>query len=74
LRTACPLYVHGKGSGYCNYRQLDLLGGWSSVVMALFFLDAVFVGVLMLVCARQARRSAGERDDDADGTLTAPAL
>lgn len=74
LRSVCPLYVHGKGSGYCNYRKMDLLGGWSSEVMALFFLDAVFVGVLMLIGARQARRSARGRDDAPDGTLRAPAL
>jgi hypothetical protein len=64
LRTACPLYTHGKGSGYCNYRKMDLLGGWSSEVLALFFLDAVFLGLLMLVPARRVRpgrQAAGPR-------------
>ena len=56
LRSTCPLYWHGKGSGYCNYRKQDLLGGWSSEVLALFFLDGVFLGVMLLIAARRARR------------------
>jgi hypothetical protein len=54
---ACPLYVSGKGSGFCNYQGIDLLGGWVSGVIVAFLFDAVFVAGLLLLSARQVRRS-----------------
>ena len=53
LRSACPLYVAGRGTTFCNYRADDLLGGWSSGVIFLFAVDLIVVGVLLLVSARQ---------------------
>ncbi len=63
LRTACPLYVRGKGSGACNYRHQDLLGGWSSGVILAFGLALSAIGVLLLVSSRQARRADPDADD-----------
>jgi hypothetical protein len=57
VRLACPLYVSGKGSGFCNYQGIDLLGGWVSGVIVAFLFDAVFVAGLFVLSARQARRS-----------------
>jgi hypothetical protein len=57
LRLACPLYVSGKASGFCDYQEIDLLGGWVSGVIAAFLFDAVLVAGLLLLSARQARRS-----------------
>jgi hypothetical protein len=57
VRLACPLYVSGRGSGFCNYQGIDLLGGWVSGVIVAFLFDAVFVAGLLLLSARQARRS-----------------
>lgn len=54
---ACPLYVSGKGSGFCNYQGIDLMGGWVSGVIVAFLFDGVFVAGLLLLSARQARRS-----------------
>jgi hypothetical protein len=54
---ACPLYVSGKGSGFCNYQGIDLMGGWLSGVIVAFLFDAVFVAGLLLLSARQVRRS-----------------
>ncbi len=56
LRFACPLYVSGKGSGFCNYQGIDLMGGWLSGVIVAFLLDAVFLAGLLLLSARLARR------------------
>lgn len=53
---ACPLYVSGKGSGFCNYQGIDLMGGWVSGVIVAFLFDAAFVAGLLLLSARQARR------------------
>jgi hypothetical protein len=55
LQTACPLYVSGKGSGFCDYQGADLLGGWVSGVIVAFLFDAVFVAGLLMVSAWQAR-------------------
>jgi hypothetical protein len=57
VQLACPLYVSGKGSGFCNYRGIDLLGGWVSGVIVAFLFDSVFVAGLLLLSARQVRRS-----------------
>jgi hypothetical protein len=58
LQTACPLYVSGKRSGFCNYQGADLLGGWVSGVIVAFLFDAVFVAGLLLLSAWQARDGA----------------
>jgi hypothetical protein len=63
LRTACPLYVRGKGTGACNYRHQDLLGGWSSAVILAFALAVSAIGILLLISARQARRADADADD-----------
>lgn len=57
LRLACPLYVSGKGSGFCNYQGIDLMGGWVSGVIVAFLFGAVFVAGLLLLSARQVRLS-----------------
>jgi hypothetical protein len=62
LMAACPLYISGKRTGYCNYQQVDVLGGWASGVIVSFLLDVWFVGGLLLVSARQARRTEGAAD------------
>ena len=45
-----------KGSGFCNYQGIDLMGGWLSGVVVAFVLDAVFLAGLLLLSARLARR------------------
>jgi hypothetical protein len=67
LQRACPLYVMGKGAGFCNFQGQDLLGGWVSGVIVAFLVDAVFVAGLLLVSAWQARRSASLDDRGAPG-------
>jgi hypothetical protein len=62
MQVACPLYVTGKRSGFCNYQEVDVLGGWLSGVIVAFLLDAWFVTGLLLVSARQARRSEDAMD------------
>ena len=57
VQVACPLYVSGKRSGFCNFQDQDLLGGWVSGVIVAFLFDAVFVVGLLLVSAWQVRRS-----------------
>jgi hypothetical protein len=57
VQLACPLYVSGKGSGFCNYQGIDLMGGWVSGVIVAFLFDAMFVADLLLLSARQAQRS-----------------
>ena len=57
VRIACPLYVSGEGSGFCSYQGIDLMGGWVSGVISAFLFDSLFVAGLLLVSARQARRS-----------------
>jgi len=51
LQRACPLYMNGPGSGFCDYGDQDLLGGWVTGVVALFILDAVIVVGLLLMSA-----------------------
>jgi hypothetical protein len=62
LQVACPLYVTGRRSGFCNYQEADLLGGWLSGVIVAFVVDAWFVTGLLLVSARQALRSEDATD------------
>lgn len=57
VQLACPLYVTGRHSGFCNYQGRDLLGGWVSGVIVAFLVDALFVAGLLLVSARQVRSS-----------------
>ncbi len=54
LATACPLYSQWL-KGYCYYADQDLLGGWTSIVAFMFFLDLVAVAVVFLVSAHRAR-------------------
>jgi hypothetical protein len=54
LQLACPLYVTGKRSGFCNYQDQDLLGGWVGGVVVAFLVDAVFVAGLFFASAQQA--------------------
>jgi hypothetical protein len=54
LQGACPLYISGKGSGFCNFQGADLLGGWVSGVIVAFLVDAVFVAVSLFVCSWKA--------------------
>lgn len=56
LQVACPLYVSGRRTGFCNYQEVDVLGGWVSGVIFAFLVDTWFVAGLFLVSARQALR------------------
>jgi hypothetical protein len=56
LQVACPLYVTGRRTGFCNYQEVDQLGGWVSGVIVAFQVDTWFVAGLLLVSARQALR------------------
>ena len=62
LQKACPLYVSGREAGFCNYQQIDLLGGWVSGVIVAFVVDAWFVAGLFAVSARQALRAEDATD------------
>jgi hypothetical protein len=62
LQVACPLYVTGRRTGFCNYQHVDLLGGWVSGVIVAFMVDSWFVAGLLLWSARQAQRSEDARD------------
>jgi len=62
LRVACPLYVTGRRSGFCNYQEADLLGGWLSGVIVAFIFDTWFVAGLLLWSAHQARRAEDAMD------------
>jgi len=57
LQGACPLYISGEGSGFCNYQGVDVLGGWVSGVIFAFLVDAVFVAVSLFVCSWKAMHS-----------------
>jgi hypothetical protein len=57
VRVACPLYVTGRRSGFCNYQGIDFLGGWVSGVIVAFLFDALFMAGLLLASAWQVRRS-----------------
>jgi hypothetical protein len=56
IQVACPLYVTGRRTGFCNYQEADLLGGWVSGVIVAFLFDTWFVAGLLFVSARQALR------------------
>ena len=62
LQAACPLYVTGRRTGFCNYQEQDLLGGWVSGVIVAFVADAWFVASLLFVSVRQALRSEDATD------------
>lgn len=62
LQVACPLYVSGRRAGFCDYEGVDVLGGWVSGVIVAFLLDTWFVAGLLLLSARQARRSEAAMD------------
>jgi hypothetical protein len=62
LQVACPLYVTGRRTGFCNYQQVDVLGGWLSGVIVAFLVDTWFVASLLLLAAWQARRSEDAMD------------
>ena len=57
LQEACPLYISGKGSGFCNFQGADLLGGWVSGVIVAFLVDGVFVAGSLFVCSWKAMHS-----------------
>ena len=54
LQFACPLYVTGKESSYCNYAGNDLLGFWVSEVVFLFMACALWLAVLLYAATWQA--------------------
>jgi hypothetical protein len=56
IQVACPLSVTGRRTGFCNYQEADLLGGWVSGVIVAFLFDTWFVAGLLFVSARQALR------------------
>ena len=62
LQDACPLYVSGRRAGFCDYQQIDQLGGWVTGVIVAFLFDAWFVAGLLFVSAWQARRKEDATD------------
>jgi hypothetical protein len=60
LRIACPLYVSGRRSGFCNYQGADLLGGWLTGVIIAFVVDAIFVAALLFVSSHRAKLAAAK--------------
>lgn len=62
LESACPLYVSGRRTGFCNYQLIDQLGGWVSGVIVAFLFDAWFVAGLLFFSARQALREEDATD------------
>ncbi len=74
LQGACPLYISGKGSGFCNYQREDLLGGWVSGVIVAFLVDAVFVAVSLFVCSWKAKRSGSRGSMREDAPSAQPVL
>jgi hypothetical protein len=63
LQVACPLYVIGRRTGFCNYREVDQLGGWVSGVIVAFLFNTWFLVGLLMLSARQARQA--RRSEDA---------
>jgi hypothetical protein len=55
LRFACPLYVNGPEAG-CDFREVDVLGGWISGVVAAFAFDTIYLAAVLFVSALQADR------------------
>jgi hypothetical protein len=72
LQRACPLYMAGRRSGYCNYGDTDVLGGWVTGVVALFIIDAVVVAGLLLVSALDVGHRRVDPETD-EGRLAHPA-
>ena len=60
LQAACPLYVNGKHSSYCNFGGDDLLGGWVSGVVFLFLLSVAWLAVVLWISSWQAEGWPGE--------------
>lgn len=74
VQGACPLYISGKSSGFCNFQQEDLLGGWVSGVIVAFLVDAVFVGVSLFVCSWKAMLSEARDAVKEDAPSAQPVL
>ena len=62
LQHACPLYVSGRRTGFCNYQLIDQLGGWVSGVIVAFLFDGWFVAGLLFFSAWQALREEDAAD------------
>jgi hypothetical protein len=60
LQAACPLYVSGKESSYCNYRQVDVLGAWVAGVVFLFLVCAAWLAAVLGISSWQAGGWPGE--------------
>jgi hypothetical protein len=60
LQVACPLYVTGKKSSYCNYQQVDVLGAWVTGVVFLFLLCTVWLAAVLGISSWQAAGWPGE--------------
>ena len=60
LQTACPLYVMGKQSSYCNFMGVDVLGGWVSGVVFLFVIGAVWLAIVLWISSWQAEGWPGQ--------------
>jgi hypothetical protein len=59
--------MKGPGSEYCNYGDLDLLGGWVTGVVTVFILDAAIVAGLLLMSAMEAEHGRPDRDGGPPG-------
>jgi hypothetical protein len=60
LQAACPLYVTGKKSSYCNYGGTDVLGAWVSEVVFLFMAAAVWLAIVLWISHWQAEGWPGQ--------------
>jgi hypothetical protein len=60
LQAACPLYVRGKQSSYCNFRGGDLFGAWVSEVVFLFMACALWLALVLWISSWQAEGWPGE--------------
>jgi hypothetical protein len=60
LQTACPLYVMGKQSSYCNFMGVDVLGGWVAGVVFLFMIGAVWLALVLWISSWQAEGWPGQ--------------
>ena len=60
LQTACPLYVRGKHSSYCNYEGTDVLGAWVTGVVFLFMLSAAWLAIVLWISSWQAEGWPGQ--------------
>jgi hypothetical protein len=62
LRAPCPVYVSGDDAGFCNYEQVDVLGGWlSGVIVATYLMRSSWpvVGDLGEAGGRGSHRTTG---------------